>query len=337
MSKVILYIGNKLSQHGNTDTSIETLGGFLEEEGYKIYYASSIKNKFFRMFDMILQTIRYSNKIDYVLIDVYSTQNFWYAFIISQLCRLLNLKYISKLHGGNLPNRINKSLFCCKLIFNNSYKNIAPSAYLFDVFNDAKFKNLVYIPNTINIDNYPFKVRNILGPKLFWVRSFSAIYNPIMAIDVLKLLKYDFPDAELCMVGPDKENMIDECKLYAQEFNIEVQFTGKLSKEEWVTLSEAYDVFINTTNFDNTPVSVIEAMALGLPVVSTNVGGIPFMLTNNENALLVDVNDSKGMALAIKKLFSDQTLNIQIISNARKMVEEFDWHNVKEKWFEILK
>ncbi len=337
MKTKLLYIGNKLALHGNTDTSIETLGGFLEEEGYKIYYASSIKNKVFRMFDMILKTIKYSKKIDYVLIDVYSTQNFWYAFIISQLCRLLKLKYVSKLHGGNLPSRINKSMFCSKLIFNNSYKNIAPSAYLFDVFKEAKFKNLVYIPNTINIDNYPYKVRDISVPKLLWVRSFAAIYNPIMAIDVLRLLKSDFPKAELCMVGPDKENMISICKLYAKEHNVEVKFTGKLEKDEWVELSKDYNIFINTTNFDNTPVSVIEAMSLGLPVVSTNVGGIPFLLENNVNAILVEINDSKSMALAIKQLILYPNFRNEMVITARSKVEKFDWNYVKNEWFQILK
>lgn len=337
MKTKLLYIGNKLALHGNTDTSIETLGGFLEEEGYKIYYASSIKNKVFRMIDMILKTIKYSKKIDYVLIDVYSTQNFWYAFIISQLCRLLKLKYVSKLHGGNLPNRIKKSLFCSKLIFNNSFKNVAPSAYLFDVFKEAKFKNLVYIPNTINIDNYPFKERSIVVPKLLWVRSFAAIYNPIMAIDVLRLLKSDFPSAELCMVGPDKENMIPICELYAKEQNVEVKFTGKLEKEEWVEISKDYNVFINTTNFDNTPVSVIEAMSLGLPVVSTNVGGIPFLLENKVNAILVEINDSKSMAMAVQQLLINPNFRNEIVLNARSKVEKFDWNYVKNEWFQILK
>lgn len=333
----LLYIGNKLSFHGNTETSIETLGRFLENEGYTIYYASSYKNKIVRILDMIFKTIQYSKKVDYVLIDVYSTQNFWYAIIISQLCRLLNLKYISKLHGGNLPERVKRDLFLCKLIFNNSYKNIAPSAYLYEVFKKANFKNLIYIPNTIDIDNYSFKERNKLVPQLLWVRSFSSIYNPKMAIKVLSELKKEFPKAELCMVGPDKENLIDECKLYADELNVEVKFTGKLLKEEWIELSENYNVFINTTNFDNTPVSVIEAMALGLPVVSTNVGGIPFLLTDNENGLLVDINDSEGMVIAIRTLFSNPNLQKNIISNARKMVESFDWNIIKKDWFEILK
>jgi glycosyltransferase involved in cell wall biosynthesis len=102
-------------------------------------------------------------------------------------------------------------------------------------------------------------------------------------------------------------------------------------------LSKEYNVFINTTHFDNTPVSVIEAMALGLPIVSTNVGGIPFLVHNTSSGLLVNDNDDEGMTKAIKSLFNDKELGNKMIINARKTVENFDWNVVKYNWFEILK
>ena len=98
-----------------------------------------------------------------------------------------------------------------------------------------------------------------------------------------------------------------------------------------------YNIFINTTNFDNTPVSVIEAMSLGLPVVSTNVGGIPFLLENNVNAILVEINDSKSMALAIKQLILYPNFRNEMVITARSKVEKFDWNYVKNEWFQILK
>ena len=153
--KNLLYIGNKLSDHGYTSTSIETLGTFLEGEGFHVYYASSKKNKVWRMFEMILKTFQYAKKVDYVLIDTYSTKNFWYAFIISQLCRILNLKYIPKLHGGNLPSRIVRSKFFSNLIFKNAHINIAPSYYLLEAFKKTGYTNLKYIPNTIEMQLYP--------------------------------------------------------------------------------------------------------------------------------------------------------------------------------------
>src|SRR5690606_20382715 len=101
-------------------------------------------------------------------------------------------------------------------------------------------------------------------------------------------------------------------------------------------LSENYSIFINTTNYDNTPVSVIEAMALGLPVVSTNVGGIPFLLNNNEDALLVPPDSEVDFSNAIIRLLTDTELSDRIKLNARIKAETFDWEKVKHRWFKIL-
>lgn len=336
MKSKILYIGNKLSKKGNTITSIETLGLLLEKEGCTVYYASSKENKLLRMLDMIFKTIQYRTKVDYVFIDTYSTLNFWFAFIISQMCRILNLKYIAKLHGGNLPNRLEKNPQLCKMIFKNAHLNIAPSQYLIEAFKNRGYATLLYIPNTIEIENYQFKARYDSSPKILWVRSLSPIYNPEMAIEVFYEIKKEFPKAALCMVGPDNDNMLTNLKQLADDLNLDVRFTGKLKKSDWITLSENYTVFINTTHFDNTPVSVMEAMALGLPVVSTNVGGIPYLLENGKNALLVADNDVARMVNCIKNLTIDVALKDEMVYNALALVQQFDWNAVKSNWHEIL-
>jgi glycosyltransferase involved in cell wall biosynthesis len=335
--KKLLYIGNKLSEHGYTSTSIETLGEFLENDGYTVYYASSQKNKYFRMIEMISKTISYSNKVDYVLIDTYSTNNFWYAFIISQLCRILKLKYIPKLHGGDLPNRIVKTKFFSRLIFNYAFVNIAPSYYLLNAFKESGYKNLLYIPNTIELDKYISFNKQFKSPKLLWVRSFSVIYNPLMAIKVFINLKMMYPDAELCMVGPKKDNSFEKAIRFAKNHNAEVNFIGKLSKEKWIELSAAYNVFINTTHFDNTPISVIEAMALEIPVVSTNVGGIPYLLKHDYNALLVSDNNIEAMTLQINRIFIEPNLANKLTENAKESIKSFDWDMVKKQWKDLLR
>lgn len=334
--KNILYIGNKLSKHGNTLTSIETMGELLEKEGYNVFYASSKKNKAVRFLDMIVTTLRYCLNVDFVLIDVYSTQNFWFAFVISQLCRVLHLKYIPKLHGGNLPERFTNNPKLCRMIFDNAHVNVAPSDYLLSAFNESGFKNIVHIPNTIEINKYKFCKRNNVKPNLLWVRSFAEIYNPMMALDVLQELLKSFPEANLCMVGPDKDGSLEKIKNAAETMQLPVTFTGKLKKKQWAKLSENYDVFINTTHFDNTPISVIEAMSLGLAVVTTNVGGIPYLLENNEEAILVNDAAVDEMTKAIEKLLKDFAFFKSITANARAKAEGFDWNCVKNKWFAVL-
>ena len=95
-------------------------------------------------------------------------------------------------------------------------------------------------------------------------------------------------------------------------------------------------MFINTTNFDNMPVSVIEAMALGLPVISTNVGGIPYLIDNEKDGFLVNKNDAMAFVEAIKKVVNNVEFTQKITSNARNKAEDFNWSNVKNLWVSML-
>lgn len=334
--KSILYIGNKLSKHGNTPTSVETLGNLLSEE-FDIITVSDKKNKIFRLLDMIFSIIHNRNQLSLILIDTYSTSNFCYALICGWLAKQLKIPYIPILHGGNLPVRIVKNKKMSNFLFSNATMNIAPSGYLYDVFKKHNF-TVQYIPNNIEISNYPFKQREKIKPKLLYVRAFSTIYNPSMAIRVLEHLTKSYPNTELCMVGPDKDGSLKDVKELSHELGVDknVTFTGKLKKEDWIELSKKYDVFINTTNFDNTPVSVIEAMALGLPVVSTNVGGLPYLINDSEDGFLVEPDNTAEMVEKIDILINNPHLSQKVSARARKKVEEMDWEKVKEKWFNIL-
>ena len=130
----LLYIGNKLAAHGKPPTAIDTVPTKLGEEGYSVETASSKKNKILRLSDMVFSTFKSRKKVDLVLIDTYSTQNFYYAVIIGAMCRFFKIPYIPILHGGNLPHRLKKSKITCKQLFSGAYTNVAPSAYLVEKF-----------------------------------------------------------------------------------------------------------------------------------------------------------------------------------------------------------
>jgi len=336
MKKKILYIGNKLSNKKGTVTTIETLAALLNREGFDVVTTSSVQNKVFRLLDMLYHTYKYRNKASVVLIDTYSTQNFYYAVGVAKLCSVFKLPYIPILHGGNLPNRLKKSPKLSNILFNKAKTNVSPSNYLIEAFKKEGYSNLTYIPNTIKIDNYPFLQRKEIKLKLLWVRSFSKIYNPLLAISIIEELVKKNISVSLCMVGPEKDGSLGICKELAQQKNLPITFTGLLSKEEWISLSKDYAIFINTTNLDNTPVSVMEAMALGLPVVSTNVGGLPFLIDHHKTGILVPPNNEVHFVEAICNLIENPNFIGSISENARAKVEEFDWKKVKHRWFSIL-
>lgn len=328
----ILYIGNKLSKYGFAPTTVETLGRQLEEY-YDVISVSDKKNKALRVCDIIISIIR-EKHVDYVLIDTYSTSYFYIVFIASSLCRFLKIKYIPILHGGNLPQRLEQSPRLSRKIFDNSYINVSPSEFLNYEFKRHGYNKVVTIPNHIIIEDYKFINRVSLQPKLLWVRSFDKTYNCEMAVDVLRIISAFYPDAILCMVGPDKDGSMQRVKDFAIRSGVSERLliTGKLSRPEWHNLSEEYDIFINTSNYDNMPVSVIEAMALGLPVVSTNVGGVPYLINNGEDGFLCEKDNAKDMAEIILRLLQSPETCMRICTSARKKVEAFDWKVVKEQW-----
>lgn len=332
----VLYIGNYLNSKRNNVSSIHVLGALLEAEGYTVYYSSRKPNKVLRLWAMLYSCVKYRNRVNMVLIDTYSTQNFYYALLCSQLCRVLALPYSCNLNGGNLPYRLQQYPRLSRLLFTHAKYNVAPSLYLKQAFEAHGYAHVIYIPNTLEIKKYPFTSRAFDSPKLLWVRSFAKIYHPELAVQVLKDLRDKGYAAQLCMVGPDNDGSLDDVKRLAKSLQVEVRFTGKLSKAKWIELSKAYNVFINTTNFDNTPVSVIEAMALGLPIVSTNVGGMPFLVKHLKHGLLVPPNDSIAMVEAIASLFESPELRAALIAHARQRVEHFDWQSVKSLWEAVI-
>ena len=337
MKKIrLLYLGNQLAKQGFNKTTIETLGLRLEQDGFFVTYASNKKAFPIRMLHMLLHVVWNHHQVHYILIDTYSTKAFWYAFFCSQLARILNMKYIPILHGGNLPSRLKNSPKSAQLLFANAYRNVSPSGYLQHEFEQAGFSNVLHIPNAIEIEKYNFTPQTTAVPKLLWVRAFATIYNPKMAVSVLSQLQQTHPNATLTMVGPDKDGSMIATKAFAKKLGVQVEFTGLLQQEEWWQLAAEHTIFINTTHFDNTPVSVMEAMALGLPVVSTNVGGIPYLLTDKETALLVADNDVAQMTTALLAVIANKENTVRMIQNARSLIEQMDWNVVKKQWVSLL-
>ena len=334
--KNLLYLGNKLAQKNRNLTHLESLSIDLGKEGFAVKTYSSQPNILLRLISMLWALWKNRKQVDMVLIDTYSTTAFWYAYLCGILSNFLKLPYVCILHGGDLPKRLKNNPKLCRQLFENAYVNVAPSNYLLEAFQNAGFTNLKYIPNTIEIKKYQFRHREKLQPKLLYVRSFAYIYNPILSLKVIQELLKTYPEATLSMVGPFKDNSINECKAFAEKHNLPVTFTGGMQKEEWLEYAQDFDVFINTTNVDNTPVSVMEAMALGLPVVTTNVGGIPYLIKENE-AILVPPNEVETMLKAIKSLLKNSSLAAELSSKGRKKVEAFDWEQVKHKWEEVLR
>ncbi len=333
---MILYLGNKLSKHGFSPSVIEELSPLLSEN-HHVISASSLRNPLLRIAGMTCLLFKYRNSCNLVLIDTYSTRAFFISCWLAVIAKLSGIPFALFLHGGNLPSRLDRNPMLCKWLFHSASVNISPSLYLQEEFSSRGFQ-VSLVPNFIDLNSYSYRHRTSVEPRILWVRAFHRIYNPSLAIFILIQLKKKYPGATLCMVGPDKDGSQLECQKLVLENGLgsAVEFTGKLSKEDWIQLSDQFDIFINTTNFDNMPVSVIEAMALGLPVISTNVGGIPYLIKNGENGLLVEANDVEGFVRSIEGLIISPDVASRLSERSRKFAEQFSWEQVKPLWTNII-
>ena len=334
----LLFIGNHFSDGEHNQNAWQDLAYHLRKAGYSVITTSAKKNKILRLWDMLNTILRRRNDYELVQVDVFSGPAFMWAFLSVLLAKKLHKPVILTLHGGNLPEYARSHLRSVKWLLNQAEAVTAPSGYLQEAMRPYR-KDIQLIPNALDISKYPFKLRKHAQPQLIWLRAFHRIYNPELAIRLVHILKKEYPDIHLIMVGPDKgDGSLQNCQVLAAELGVadRVEFSGKVAKADvpgWLNIA---DIFINTTNYDNTPVSVMEAMACGLCVVSTNVGGMPYLLENEVNGLLVDPQQPEEMARAVKNLLKNPDLAEKLSMNARKNAEKFDWVFVISHWEAIL-
>jgi len=337
-SKSILLIGNHFSGQTHNQNAWQDLANHLRFSGYDVIITSAKQNKLLRFVDMLGTILK--RRRDYTLaeVDVFSGQAFTWAYFCGHLLKIIKKPFILTLHGGNLPQFSKRHPVMVRWLLEEAYAVTAPSRYL--QMEMRKYRDdISLIPNALDLAHYPFLVRSNPQPKLIWLRAFHEIYNPKMAVEVLQHLIKQFPNVKLTMVGPDKEDgSFQKTKALAAQYGLQdkVQYPGGISKTDVPGWLNKGDIFINTTNFDNTPISVMEAMACGLCVVCTNVGGIPYLLEDGVDALLAPPNDPDAMAAAVRQILTEPGLAGRLSINARKKAEQFDWENIFPQWEKLI-
>lgn len=335
-TKSIIYIDNFLVEHGYTPTIGYTITQLLTSKGVHVIKASNIKFKPLRLLHMLYVVIKNKHK-GFVCISTYSGSAFYFAYIIAKVCKLLNIDYYTYLHGGNLPYRVKKSPGLSDFLFGNAKSNLAVSGYLEALMQQHGWRVDLF-PNPIQINKYQFLQRKKFSGKILWVRSFHKIYNPLLIVKVVHELLTQIPHIHLTMVGPDKDGTINEVLHYIKVNNLEshISLTGYLTQEQWSNMAIGTDVFVNTSSFDNLPVSVIEALALGLPVITTNVGGMPYLIKDMYNGILIN-NKKDELVNALLRLYHQEQIFCTMSKNARLTAESFDWNNIYPKWDDLIK
>ena len=330
---VIVFIGPMVgSNPGFVVTQGEILARLLEHKGYDIHIASKNKNRYIRILDVIRILIIRAFSYQIQCLQVFGGLSFVVEDIASFLAKQLHKRIIMVARGGALPEFFKKYPQWGRRVFKRADVIVCPSRYLADFFESRGYPVTV-IPNGIDVHRYPYRCRTVVRPKIFWMRAYHEIYNPWLAIRVAEKLIPKFPDFHLTMAGQKKgleiklQKYVDKKRL-----NDHITILGYADFATKVRLFQDNDIYINTNRIDNVPVSVLEALACGLPVVATRVGGIPYLLEHNQTALFVHDNDRDEMARAICRLIEEPGLAEHLSINGRKYVEQFDWENILNRW-----
>ncbi len=333
----VLLVGNFLSRHLATRTVGEELAERLAAGGWPVAATSGMLPRLARLLDM-QRTIWSRGPFAVAQVDVYSGAAFLWAEAACRSLRWRRTPYVLTLHGGKLPEFAARWPRRVRWLLGGARVVTTPSPYLLGAMAPYR-QDLLMLPNPLDLAAYPFTPRRRPRPRLVWLRAFHRIYNPELAPRVLARLVDAHPRAVLTMVGPDKgDGSLERTRQCAEASGVadRVTFTGGVPKREVPGLLARSDIFLNTSDADNAPVSVTEAMACGLCVVSTDAGGLRDLLTDGEDALLVRRDDPDAMAAAVERVFGEPELAARLSSQSRRQVEACDWSRVLPRWQKIL-
>jgi glycosyltransferase involved in cell wall biosynthesis len=311
----------------------EILEDHLVEDGYEVHSSSKHPSRLPRLADTMFSLLRHRRDFDLLIVMVYSGRAFYMAEWTAALGKRLNKPIVLWFHGGNLPSFVERHQKRADRLIGRSEKVVVPSAYL----GRMTGPDSVTIPNIVDIDRYPFGLREKVAPRLLWMRTFNALYNPRMAVRVLGRIIERFPDASLTMAGQDQGELAAVKELVVREGLTEhVRFAGFLDHEAKRREFESHDIYLHTNKVDNMPVSLLEAAAFGLPIVGSRVGGVPDMFSHGRSALLVSEGDEEGMSFAVQRLVDEPNLARDLSASARLVAEASAWEKVAPLWDDVF-
>lgn len=230
-------------------------------------------------------------------------------------------------HGGAAGPFLKRWYWLLAPVFRAADAIIVPSGFLGTTF--ATFNlTTVEVPNILPLANIPYRDRPHLLPRIVMARHLEPAYNIACGLRAFALVYKSFPDAVLTVAGDGSERL--NLVMLCSELGItqSVRFTGNIDNQAMIAAFDKADIYLNSSRIDNQPVSLLEAFACGLAVVSTDVGGIPHMARHGEDALLAPDDDAEALAACMMTLLQNPELATRLIRNGRERVQAHSWESI---------
>ena len=256
------------------------------------------------------------------------------SFLLAPLPAILAAKWIGRpvilnYRSGEAPDHLKRSAIARAAIARVE-RSIVPSRFLVDVFESFGLR-AVAVPNVVDLDRFRFRERFPLRPRILSTRNFDGLYNVACTLRAFTHVQKRWPNASLTLVGGGP--LEKQLRALAAELQLEhVEFAGRVSPDEIADYYAAHDIYVQSPNIDNMPTSILESYASGLPVVSTEAGGVPAILTDGEHGLLAPLDDDVALAGRILKLLEQPGVARELAQNAFTMCRAFSWQQVRQQW-----
>jgi glycosyltransferase involved in cell wall biosynthesis len=188
--------------------------------------------------------------------------------------------------------------------------------------------------NFVDMSRFRFRRRAPLKPVFLSNRNHEPLYNVGCILRAFAIIQQRFTAARLTVAGDGSQR--PALQSLAQSLGLRnVEFIGRVVPERMPELYDAADIYLNSPNIDNMPGSIIEAYASGLPVVTTDAGGIPYIVTDGETGLIVRRDDHETMAARALSLLEDEALAQRLIARARDECRKYEWRAVRHEWLKF--
>jgi len=245
------------------------------------------------------------------------------------IARTLGRPVVLNYRSGEAPDHLQRSAIARKTI-GQVELNVVPSRFLVDVFRGFDIDATI-VPNIVDPETFQFRERDPLRPRLVSTRNFDALYNVAATIRAFRLVQDRWPGATLTLVGGGPQEM--ELRALTEQLRLRnVSFVGRVKPDEIAGFYAANDIYIQSPNIDNMPTSVLEAFASGLPVVSTEAGGVPAILTHGQHGLLAKLADYETLGHHVLRLLDNPGYAHRLARAAYATTHACTWPSVREQW-----
>lgn len=212
---------------------------------------------------------------------------------------------------------------------------VTPSRYLVEVFAEFGFSAEV-IPNVIDTARFPFVERERLESVFLSNRNFEAHYDVANTLRAFALIQREVPEARLLVAGDGPERAMLEA--LAAELGLrQTEFLGAVTNARMAELCGVASIYLNSSRIDNMPGSLLEAFAAGMAVVSTNAGGIPWVVDDGKTGMLVPCGEPERMAGEALRLLRDEAAGRRLVAQAREEVKRYAWPAVRAQWLGLYR